>query len=139
MQALCDAEIPVSVNVAPIIPGLNDHEIPQILATAADHGASSAGYTCVRLPHGVKDVFAHWLQRHVPAQQEKILGRIREMRGGQLNDSSFGQRMRGQGQVAEDIRKLFRLSARRYGLDRPQAPLSTSAFIPPQGSQMELF
>lgn len=139
IRELRDTGVPVSVNVAPIIPGLNDHEIPQILEAAADHGAVSAGYTCVRLPLGVKDVFDHWLEIHVPAQRDKILGRIREMRGGKLNDSSFGQRMRGQGQVAEDIRRLFRVSARRHGLDQPHRALSSAAFVPPQGSQMELF
>ncbi len=136
---LREAGVPVAVNVAPLIPGLNDHEIPQILEAAADHGAQSAGYTCLRLPYGVKDLFTHWLEDHMPAQAEKILGRIKEMRGGKLNDADFGTRMRGQGQVAEDMRSLFKVSAKRYHLDQPARPLSTEAFTPPRGRQLELF
>lgn len=139
VKSLSEAGIPVSVNVAPIIPGLNEHEIPSILEASADHGAWSAGYTVVRLPYSVKDVFSDWLETHRPGEREKILGRIRELRGGEkLNESAFGKRMSGTGALADDIRRLFRVSRKRCGLDRNTPPLSTEAFIPPRGQQLEL-
>ncbi len=140
IQQLRQAGIPVGVNVAPIIPGLNDHEIPAILEAAADHGALSASYTVIRLPYAVKDIFAHWLDEHLPGEKEKILGRIRELRGGEkLNDGAFGTRMSGTGAGAKGIKTLFRVSRKRYGLDRKTRPLSTAAFTPPRGRQLELF
>ncbi len=140
IQTLQDAGIPVGVSVAPIIPGLNDHEIPKILEAAADHGATSAGYTVVRLPLAVKDIFAAWLEEFTPGQKEKVMGRIQSMRGGvRLNDSRFGHRMSGIGPVADEIRALFEVSSKRYRLDAKQQPLSTESFIPPRGKQLELF
>ncbi|MDA0814204.1 MAG: PA0069 family radical SAM protein [Verrucomicrobia bacterium] len=125
------AGVRVGVSTAPMIPGLNDHELPALLSAAAEAGAETAFYTAVRLPWGVAEVFSDWLEQHVPGQKEKVLGRIREMRGGKLNDSSFGDRMRGSGIVAEELKSLFRVSARRAGLDKAPAPLSTAAFRRP--------
>jgi len=138
MAKLSAAGIPVGVLVAPVIPGLNEHEIPAILAAAREAGAVGAGYTILRLSHGVKDIFSAWLEEHVPEAKEKIMGRIREVRGGALNDTRFGTRMRGAGVYAEQIRQLFEVSVQREGLNQKVSPLSTAAFRNPGGEQMEL-
>ena len=140
IEELAEAGIPVGVSLAPTIPGLNEHEIPAILQAAAERGARAAFYTIVRLPHGVKDVFADWLDRHLPGGKERVLGRIREVRRGKLNDSSFGERMSGRGPLAEEIENLFRVSARRFGIGENLGPLSSENFrVPAAGGQMELF
>ena len=125
------AGVPVGVLVAPVIPAINDHEIPAVLKAAAEAGSQFAGYTILRLPHGLKDLFADWLARHFPDRREKVLGRIREMRGGKLNDSSFGMRMSGEGIWAEQIAALFDTSRRKAGIAEGWPELSTMAFRPP--------
>lgn len=122
------AGIPVGVMTAPVIPGLTDHELPALLAAAAEAGAQFAGYTIVRLPWAVAPLFAHWLDEHFPDRKEKVLGRIRHIRGGtKLNDSRWATRMRGDGIFAEQIKTLFEVGCRRAGLGaRPK--LSTDAF-----------
>jgi len=130
--------IPVRVLVAPVIPGLNEHEIPAILIAARQAGAEGAGYTLLRLPYGVKDIFSAWLAEHLPEARQKILGRVRGMRGGALNDSRFGTRMRGEGTEAESIRRLFDVTAAREGLNKRSMALSTAAFRNPAGQQLEL-
>lgn len=123
-----------------MIPGLNDHEIPAILEAAADHGARFARYTVLRLPHGVKEIFSGWLDRHFQQSREKVLGRVREMRGGdRLNDSTFGSRFTGEGAVAEEIRRLFQVSARRFSLNSDRVRLSTRHFRRLSPGQLELF
>jgi DNA repair photolyase len=140
LRELNDAGIPSGISLAPVIPGLNDHEIPALLEAAADHGARFATYTVLRLPHGVKDLFSGWLDRHYLQSREKILGRVRDMRGGEkLNDSSFGSRFTGEGAVAEEISTLFRVSAKRAGLTDDRIRLNTSAFRRLTPGQMELF
>jgi DNA repair photolyase len=131
--------VPAGVMVAPIIPGLNDHEIPAILAAAARAGARYAGYTLVRLPLSVAPIFERWLTEHVPDKKDKVLSRLREMRGGKLNDPRFGSRMRGEGLLATTIRDLFRMSRKRAGIGDGSLELSTTAFRPPQGGQRSLF
>jgi DNA repair photolyase len=128
IQALAKAGVPVRVLVAPIIAGLTDHEMPAILQAAANAGARSAGYTLLRLPHGVKDLFIDWLDRHHPQRKNKILSRIREMRGGRLNDPDFGTRMHGDGEFAGQIGALFEAACRKAGLTRAMPALSTAAF-----------
>ena len=103
MEALSKAGVPVGVMVAPIIPALTDHEMPAIIEAAAKAGAKWAGYTTVRLPYGIKDLFETWLTQHFPERKEKILNRIKALRGGRLNDPRFGTRMRGEGVFAEQI------------------------------------
>lgn len=115
ISQLAAADIPVRVLMAPIIPGLNEHEIPAVLKAAAEAGARGAGYTVIRLPFAVAPLFEKWLERHAPGQKEKVLGRIRELRGGALYDSTFGKRMKGEGPLAEQIRNLFEVSKRRAG------------------------
>lgn len=139
IRTLSSAGIPTGVSIAPIISSLNDHEIPSILEAAAAHGAQFATGTVLRLPYSVKDVFSAWLERFEPGRRRTILNRVREMRGGKLNDSRFGHRMRGSGPLAEQIEQMLAVGKRRYGLDRPRKKLSTDAFRRRTPGQMELF
>ena len=104
---LARAGIPTGVVIAPVIPGLNDHEIPAILKAARQAGATRASYSIIRLPHAVKEIFAAWLEEHVPGSADKILERIRDLRGGALHSSKFGERMRGSGFWADQIETIF--------------------------------
>src|SRR5206468_629700 len=116
VRQLHAAGIPVGVMTAPIIPGLTDHELPAILAAAAEAGAQFAGYTVVRLPYAVAPLFERWLEEHFPDRKEKVLGRIRHLRGGEkLNDPRFGSRIHGEGIFAEQIRGLFEAGCKRAG------------------------
>jgi DNA repair photolyase len=135
---LHEASIPVGVNIAPIIPGINEHEIPSITATAAKAGAQFASYTIVRLPLTVAPIFVAWLENHFPERKEKVLSRIRSIRNGKLNNADFGARMCGDGPMAEEIRQMFHVSCRRAGLNRPRTELSTVAFRRLLKNQMEL-
>ena len=141
VRMLAGASVPVGVMVAPIIPGLNDVEIPSILAAAADAGARQAGYILLRLPLTVEPVFREWLERTQPLKAERVLSRIRHTRGGRLSSSTWGERMSGTGPMAEQIRAVFRLFARKHGLDHPLPPLDASRFRPPRlsGAQLRLF
>jgi len=141
LQALREvsaAGVPASVMVAPIIPGLNDHEIEAVLEAAAAAGAGQAGYTLVRLPHEVKELFAAWLETHAPLRAQHILSLIRQCRGGRLNDPSFGSRMRGQGALAELIGRRFTVAVRGLGLVREHPPLRTDLFEPPRAGRQQL-
>jgi DNA repair photolyase len=139
------AGVPVHVLTAPIIPGLNEHEIPALLDAAAQAGAVGASYTILRLPFAVAPIFEEWLEKHRPGHKAKVLGRVRELRGGRLNDPRFGSRMRGEGALAEQIKTLFEVARRKAGLagrerikGLPVAELSTAAFRVPT-AQMPLF
>jgi len=127
------------VMVAPIIPGLTDHEVPAILAAAAEAGASSAGYIVLRLPRAVAPLMEKWLDQHYPARKDKVLNRVRDMRGGHINDARFGSRMRGEGIFAQQVAVLFKVSCRQAGIPDEHAPLSTDAFRVPGADQMSLF
>jgi DNA repair photolyase len=131
IRALASAGVPVCVNVAPVIPGLTDHEIPSILGAAAAAGACGAAWIALRLPHGVASLFESWLERHFPDRKEKVLGRVRSMRGGRLNDPRFGSRMKGEGPFAEHIRQSFHVHRRRLGLRMGPPTLSAEAFRRP--------
>jgi DNA repair photolyase len=140
IQALARAGIPVGIMTAPIIPGLTEHELPALISAAAEAGASFAAYTVVRLPHAVRPLFEDWLARHYPERKEKVLNRIQTIRGGRLNDSRFGSRMRGEGIFAEHIAQLFSLSCRRAGIGCGRFPsLSTAAFRRTGAVQLSLF
>lgn len=139
IKALSDAGVPVRVLVAPILPGLTDHELTSIIQSAADAGAEYAGYTVVRLPYGVGELFEGWLGEHFPDRKKKVLNRIRDMRGGRLNDPNFGTRMRGEGVFAEQIRSMFQLACRRSGLKAGARELSISEFRRPDDAQLSLF
>jgi DNA repair photolyase len=121
-----------------MIPGLNDHEIPAIVAAVAEAGAQTAFFIPVRLPWTVAPIFENWLEEHFPDRKAKILERIRDLRGGKLNDPNFFSRMRGSGVHAETMRNLFTVAARKAGLDRELSPLSTTAFKVPT-DQLDLF
>jgi DNA repair photolyase len=138
VRELAQADIPVGVNVAPIIPGLNDHEIPRIIEAAAEAGARCAHYTIVRLPFAVSEIFPAWLRSHFPDRADAVLGRIRSMRNGKLNSPQFGQRMRGEGLLAEQIRRLFEVASRRFGLNERDLHLSCDAFRRLEKNQLSL-
>jgi DNA repair photolyase len=139
IEMLAKAGIPVGVNVAPIIPGLNDREIPSVLESAKEAGATTAGYTILRLPHGVKDVFQDWLKVNFPEKLERILGSVREVRGGKLNVSQFGARMRGEGPIAEQIGQMFHVFRERLGFHPNSRPLRTEHFRRPGEQQLSFF
>jgi DNA repair photolyase len=138
IELLARACVPVSVNVAPIIPGLNDREIPAVLEAAKAAGATEAGYTLLRLPYGVKDVFTEWLKANFPEKLDRILGTVREVRGGKLNVSDFGTRMRGEGPYADHIRQLFHVFRERLGFGLRHYDLTTAHFRRPGQRQMML-
>jgi DNA repair photolyase len=125
--------------VAPVIPGLTDHEAPAILKAAHEAGARMAGYVTLRLPFGLKDLFADWLERHFPERKERVLGRLRAVRGGKLNDSTFGRRMRGDGEWADVFSRLFRLHRDRLGMDGRGMDLSAEHFTTGRPRQGTLF
>jgi DNA repair photolyase len=140
VERLAAAGIPVGVMVAPVVPAITDHEMPKILEAAAQAGATSAGYVVLRLPGAVSGLFEDWLERHFPDRKEKVLNRLKDLRGGRLYDPHFGSRMSGEGLFADQIRVTFETFKRRYGLDRPRPELSTAAFRRPgQGVQLGLF
>ncbi len=144
VEGLSAAGIPVGVLASPMIPGLNDHELDRILGAAAAAGARSAGTILVRLPHELKDLFSDWLEAHHPERKKRVLGLIRECRGGALNDPRFGERMRGRGPYAEMLHRRFEVARARHGLDRRGETLDCSAFVPPapagdKGRQLSLF
>jgi DNA repair photolyase len=140
VRALAAAGVPVGVLVAPVVPGLTDSEIPAILVAAAEAGARSAGYTVLRLPWAVKDLFAAWLDRHFPDRKEKVLARVRDLHGGALADPRFGRRMRGEGVFADAIAALFDTTCRRLGLTARHR-LSVASFRRrgAEGGQLALF
>ena len=138
VKALAKAGIPVGVLVAPIIPGLNDHEIAAVLEAAGKAGAGWAGMQILRLPLTVAPVFQDWLERNEPGKKAKVLDRIRSIRGGKLNDPRFGERMRGQGIFAEQIRQMFHVTCRKAGLSEHGPELSAAAFRRSPGDQLEL-
>jgi DNA repair photolyase len=139
IEQLSAAGIPVGILLAPVIPALNDHEIPKLLAAAAAAGARFASYITLRLPHANKALFDEWLQTHFPDRREKVLNQIRSLRAGGLNDSCFGARMRGSGPLAAQINTLFRIGCVKAGMEGGRRHLSTAAFRRPAGVQLELF
>jgi len=116
ISSLAEAGIPVGVMVAPIIPGLNDFEMPMILKSASEAGASYAGYSILRLPWGVRDLFLEWLAYHYPEKKEKVLCRIKDFREGKLTDSHFGRRFSGSGKIAAEFSQWFGCFLRKYKL-----------------------
>ncbi len=130
VRALSEAGIPVAVMTAPIIPGLNDHEIEALLEAAAAYGASGAGYVVLRLPFEIKDLFHEWLVQHVPDRAARVINLIREMRGGKDYDPRWFERGRGRGPMADLINQRFHKAAARNGLDRKRPELRTDLFRP---------
>ncbi len=132
MRELSDAGVPVTVMTAPVIPGLNDSELPALLQAAREHGATYAGYVLLRLPLTVKPIFLDWLDRNAASQRDKIEGLIQQTRDGRHNQSQFGQRMRGTGVMAEHLSNTFKVFARKHQLQLKTPPLDCSQFQVPQ-------
>jgi DNA repair photolyase len=138
VEALSKAGIPVGVLVAPVIPALNDHEIPAVLAAAKAAGACWAGTEILRLPLAVAPIFEDWLERNVPRKKDKVLNRIRAIRGGKLNDPRFGSRMQGEGIFADQIARIFHVARRKVGIPEDGPELSTAAFRRLERAQLGL-
>lgn len=138
VEDLSNLGIPVGVMTAPLIPGLNDHEIPKLLKTVAEHGAISAGYTIVRLNGVIHQLFEDWLRKNFPDRFEKVWHLIQSCHSGKVNDSRFGERMKGKGNIAELIRDQFRLHCRLNKLNQTPIELDKTKFSIPQ-MQMSLF
>jgi DNA repair photolyase len=139
LEALARAGVPVGALVAPVVPGLTDHELPAIVAACARAGARSARYLMLRLPPAVAPLFDDWLARHFPDRRAKVMGRIRAIRDGRVNDPRFHSRMRGSGFFAEQVRALFELACRRAGLADDLPPPTTRFFRRPNEPQLRLF
>jgi DNA repair photolyase len=141
LRALSGAGVPTAVMFAPVIPGLNDHELEAVLERAAEAGAATAGYTVLRLPREIKDLFREWLAANLPDRAERVMSLVRQMRGGKDYDPQWGLRMKGEGPIAEMIGQRFRIARRRFGLDRTLPPMEIDRFhVPPRaGDQLDLF
>jgi len=139
MRKLAVAGVPVGYLQAPMIPGLTDAEAPAIAIAAARAGATFSGYVALRLPFAVKELFEQWLSQHHPDKKDKILHRLREIRGGKLNDPNFKSRMRGEGQFAEQMAALFHLARKKSGITERWPKLTTEHFRRPEKDQLSLF
>ena len=141
VKALAEAGVPVGVGVAPVIPGLNDHEMEAVLARAVEAGATSAMYVTLRLPLEIKDLFREWLEAERPDRARRVMSLVRQMRGGRDYDPQWGARMVGHGAFAELIGKRFAVATAKLGLNRERRPLRTDLFAPPRRpqAQMDLF
>jgi DNA repair photolyase len=140
IRRLSEAGIPVTVMAAPMIPGLNDHEIEAIAEAAAEAGATDIGYVLLRMPLEIKDLFREWLEAHVPDRAGRVISLMRDMRGGKDYDARWGERMTGKGPLAELIGERVQKARARFGLDRKLPPLDTRQFRPPpkEGDQLQL-
>jgi len=138
MRSLSEAGVPVSVMAAPVIPGLNDHEIERILDSAKAAGADAAGYVMLRLPIEVSPLFRDWLLRHYPDRYRHVMSLIRSMRDGKDYDAEFGKRMRGTGPYAWQVARRFQMTCKRLGLNLRKTPLRTDHFVPPLGDGVQL-
>ncbi|MEQ8235064.1 MAG: PA0069 family radical SAM protein [Gammaproteobacteria bacterium] len=141
LRRLAAAGVPAGVMFAPVVPALNDHELEQVLELAAQVGACHAGYVVLRLPREVRSLFKDWLGTHYPLKYERVMARVRELRGGAESDARFGSRLTGQGVWADLVRQRFERACRAYGLNRSRHRLATDLFRPPPADrrQLELF
>lgn len=139
MKQLSDAGVPVMLMCAPIVPGLNSDEMPALIKLAAENGARSASFTIVRLNGQIASIFEDWIVKAFPDRAEKVLNMIKECHGGNLNDTRWGARMKGDGKIAESIHSLFGLSVKRYMGGRGIGPLRTDLFVSKFGKQLDLF
>lgn len=139
LQTLTEAGIPVSVLIAPVIPGLNDHEIAPILKAASERQVRNAGYILLRLPHSVKELMQNWLRQNFPNKTNKVINFVKETRAGKLNDPCFSSRFRGKGNRAETIQKMYELGCKKYGLNKEKIELATKHFRRVRNGQGELF
>jgi len=138
VKALSAAGIPAWVSIAPVVPGITDHELEHLVEAAADAGAKGVFYLPVRLPFEVAPLFRAWLDEHFPDRAAKVMHIIREMRGGRDNDPDFFSRMRGSGPWADLLKTRFDRAVKKHGLNLDKRPLATHLFEPPQGAQLRL-
>jgi DNA repair photolyase len=139
IKALAENGIPVNVMLAPIIPGLNDHEIMDMAGTVSEAGALSIAYTVVRLNGDVAEIFEDWIRKNMPDRADRVLNRIRDCHGGKLNDSRFGTRMSGEGKIAEMIAQQFQLAKRRFFHDKKMPPYNLDLYGQFKNPQLDLF
>ncbi|WP_454718658.1 PA0069 family radical SAM protein [Caulobacter segnis] len=142
VRRLTEAGVPVTVMFAPAIPGLNDHEVEGVLEAAAKAGARGAGYVALRLPREIAQLFEEWLQTDHPDRAKRVMSLVRQIRQGETYKATWGERMVGDGPVAEVLRQRFHLAVKKFGLDQPWTPLDASQFTPPRlggSGQMDLF
>lgn len=140
IEFLSNNGISTAVNIAPVIPGLTDEEIPAILKAASESGAKLAGRVMLRLPHSVKELFTDWLRREFPERSDKILNRIMELHGGKLYDSEFGTRLTGQGNWADAVKRIFETNCSKFNINKEKIPLATDLFrIPPDALNKDQF
>ncbi len=138
IRALSAAGIPTGVMTAPMIPGLNDHEMEAILEAATEAGATRAGFTVLRLPLEIKDLFDEWLRANRPDRAEKVLSLVRQLRGGALYQAEFGLRMKGEGPIAQLLGARFSAAVKRLGLNRVRYRLDTQRFAVPESARTAL-
>ncbi|HEX8583141.1 MAG TPA: PA0069 family radical SAM protein [Allosphingosinicella sp.] len=138
VKALSEAGVPVTVAIAPVVPGITDHEIEAIVEAGAEAGARGVFFLPVRLPHEVAPLFRAWLDEHFPDRADKVMNIIRAMRGGKDNDAQFFTRLQGFGPWADLMRVRLEKAARKHGLNREKQPLRCDLFVPPQGPQLRL-
>ena len=134
IETLARAGIPTGVMTAPVIPAINDHELPKLVEAAVEAGAQFAGYVTLRLPFGLGPLFEDWLSRHFPDRKEKVLNRLKAIRGGKVNDPRFGTRMRGEGIFADQIESLFATACRKAGIAGHRPEMSAAAFRVPSST-----
>ena len=138
VRLLSEKGIPVNVMIAPIIPGINSHEILPIAKTAADAGALSVAYTVVRLNGAIGEIFTDWIRKAMPDRADKVLNQIADCHGGTLNDSRWGERMRGEGELAQMIRSQMQLARKKFFAGRQFPALNTSLYEQYKGGQLQL-
>lgn len=139
IKKLSENGIPVMVLIAPVIPGLTDHEIPKIIEESVNAGARRAGYVMLRLPYGVKELFSDWIDNHYPNRKNKIIHRIESVRDGKLNSPTFFNRMKGDGIFAGQVKKMFNLACKRKGISGSNFHFDCSKFRRPVENQLEMF
>jgi DNA repair photolyase len=140
LKILSENNIPCGVMTAPIIPGLNSMEIPDLLKSASENGASSAGYTMVRLNGSIRQIFEDWLEKNFPDAKEKVIHQIEDAHGGKTSDSRFGTRMRGEGNIAMAINRLFKISKAKYFPEERVFNFNENVFsVPGSSTQLNLF
>src|SRR5690606_30680906 len=139
IRILSEHNIPVNAMLAPIIPGINSHEILNLAKAVSDNGALSFGFTVVRLNGAIGGIFEDWIKKTLPDKAEKVLNQIKECHGGSLNDSRFGIRNRGEGKLAQQIHEMVHLARKRYFKDRSFPQLNTSLYGQFKEGQLQLF
>ncbi|MCB0760550.1 MAG: PA0069 family radical SAM protein [Flavobacteriales bacterium] len=139
VEVLASEGIPVNVNLAPIIPGINSHEVHDLVKAAADCGASMVTYIMVRLNGQIGEIFERWVEGAYPERADKVLNGIRSVRQGKLSDNAWGDRMRGHGEMAESVRQMFNTARRKYFQEKHIPPLDTSRFVRTKNGQLGLF